>query len=266
MKRFCALGLLLLAIPLMQGCQAAHAMSSPGPRTEVHPFENTETLAALVEKTDQTAREVDGLKQAIADLRDDVEGIAQRLDSDQLASLSPRSAGEAADPPIIDESQLLTDGEAVETITTNDGQSWSLTDFLATYYKRPWTHPGTVAEHLAKAHGVNLQTDLPDATKEKLHAAIHERELALAEPTPLAGVTSSCPDGKCPLRSREVTVTKPGVSRSVSSQTYSAPATVSSSRSYFPQTVRTWSYSSNRPLSKAATRRANRCAGPNCCR
>lgn len=289
MKRFCALGLLLLAIPLMQGCQAAHAMSSPGPRTEVHPFENTETLAALVEKTDQTAREVDGLKQAIADLRDDVEGISQRLDnpteapelaslndqmkvvagqqcdiSDQLASLSPRSAGEAADPPLIDESQLLTD-EPVETITTNDGQSWSLTDFLATYYKRPWTHPGTVAEHLAKAHGVNLQTDLPDATKEKLHAAIHERELALAEPTPLAGVTSSCPDGKCPLRSREVTVTKPGVSRSVSSQTYSAPATVSSSRSYFPQTVRTWSYSSNRPL-RAATRRATRCAGPNCCR
>lgn len=271
MKRLCSLGLLLLAIPLMQGCQAAHAMSSPGLRSEVHPFENTETLAALVEKTDQTAREVDGLKQAIADLRDDIEGIAQRLDnptdtdSNQLASLSPRSAGEAADPPIIDESQLLTD-EPVDTITTNDGQSWSLTDFLATYYKRPWTHPGAVAEHLAKAHGVNLQTDLPDATKEKLHAAIHERELALAEPTPLAGVTSSCPDGKCPLRSREVTVTKPGVSRSVSSQTYSAPATVSSSRSYFPQMVRTWPYSSNRPLNKAAARRANRCAGPNCCR
>lgn len=282
MKRICALGLLLLALPILQGCQAAHAMASPGPRVEPHPFELTETLDQVIAKTDQTAREVDGLKQAIDDLRADVDGISKRLGTStdqlkvvagqqcdiasQLASLSPRSAGEAADPPLIDETQVLNDGEAVNTITTNDGQSWSLNDFIAKHYKRPWTHPGAITDHLATVHGVDLQADLPDATKEKLHAAIHERELAAIEPTPLAGVTSSCPDGKCPLRSREVTVTKPGVSRSVSSQTYSAPVSLSAPKAYFPQSVRTWSYSSTRQVGKAAARRASRCAGPNCCR
>lgn len=278
MKRFFTLGLLLLALPLFQGCQAAHAMSSPGIRVEPHPFELTETLSEMVAKTDQTAREVDGLKQAIEDLRNDVKRVDGRCDKvsneigdignrlADLASVSPRSAGEAADPPLIDES-LLTDGETVETISDSTGKTWDLQAFIRDNYKRAWTWQGDLTEHLAKAHGVDLQTDLSDSTKQKLHAAIHERELALAaEPTPLAGVAAStCPDGKCPLRSREVTVTKPGSSRSVSSQTYSAPATVSGS--YFPRpTVRTWSYSSTRPVSKAAARRANRCAGPNCCR
>lgn len=290
MKRFCCLGLLLLAIPLFQGCQAAHAMASPGPRVEPHPFELTETLDQVIAKTDQTAREVDGLKQAIDDLRADVDGISQRLDNptetvseqvtsltdqlkivagqqcdltEQLASISPRSAGESADPPLIDESQVDR-GPVVDAITDSTGQTWDLQAFIRDNYKRAWTWQGDLDEHLAKTHGVDLQTDLDSNTKQKLHAAIHERELALAEPTPLAGVTSDCPDGKCPLRSRAVTVTKPGVSRSVSSQTYSTPATVSGS--YFPQTVRTWSYSSNRPVSKAASRRAARCAGPNCCR
>lgn len=269
MKRFFTMGLLLLALPLFQGCQAAHAMSSPDIRVEPHPFELTETLSEMVAKTDQTAKEVDGLKQAIEDLRNDVDGIAQRLDNptDQLASVSPRSAGEAADPPLIDESQILTPSDAVDTISDSTGKTWDLQAFIRDNYKRAWTWQGDLTEHLAKSHGVNLQTDLDDSTKQQLHAAIHERELALAaEPTPLAGVAAStCPDGKCPLRSREVTVTKPGSSRSVSSQTYSAPATVS--WSYFPHpTVRTWSYSSTRPVSKAAARRASRCAGPNCCR
>jgi hypothetical protein len=175
--------------------------------------------------------------------------------ADQLASLSTRSAGENPNVPLIDESQVDR-GPVVDAITDSSGKTWDLQAFIADNYKRAWTWQGDLDEHLAKSHGVDLQTDLDSETKQKLHAAIHERELALAEPTPLAGMTSDCPDGKCPLRSREVTVTKPGVSRSASNQVYSAPASTTSVRSY----------SYFRPLSKSATRRAARCAGPNCCR
>lgn len=285
MKRFPVLALLglLTFVPLLQGCQAAHAMSSQATIAQPHPFDLAESLSDVAAKTDQTAHEVEGLKQAIADLRDDVDGISQRLDNqppdpvasqvadlteqlnlvagqqcdmaEQLASLSTRSAGENPYVPLIDESQV-DPGQAVETITDSSGQTWDLQAFIADNYRRAWTWQGDLDEHLANGHGVDLQTDLDSETKQKLHAAIHERELALAEPTPLAGVTSDCPDGKCPLRSREVTVTKPGVNRSVSNQVYSSPGSTSSVRSY----------SYFRPLSKAATRRAARCAGTNCCR
>jgi hypothetical protein len=282
-KRFglLAAGLMLMMLPLMQGCQAAHAMSE-APKIGPHPFSQTERIEDVLSRhadaAEDTAQALKDLKAEIASLSDQVVtlnsqqcDLANALDELKADNKAPepnpisepsRAAGENPNVPLIDESQVA-DGKAVDTISDNQGNTWNLTDFIAQNYKRPWTWTGDLDQHLSSVHGVNLQTDLAADTKAKLHAALHEKQLAQATPTPIDGLapvaSSDCPDGKCPLRSRTVTVEKNGVSRSSSNVVTQAPA--GSGVSY----SRSWSYSYQKPVSKAAARRAARCNGGNCC-
>jgi len=82
------------------------------------------------------------------------------------------------------------------------GTRYELQSFVDAYYRRPWTYPGGIDAHLAE-HGVTGVQGLSHADKEKLHAAIHEREL---KQKPLVKNTllvqpqaySNCPGGVCP--------------------------------------------------------------------
>lgn len=280
-----ALGLLCAALPLFQGCQAAHAMSAPKVELDdSHPFAKTELLEDVLTRhadaAEATSNDMKDVKAQIASLSEQMTLLAnQQCDLSKAVEdlrakpieTSPepsRATGESPDVPLVDESELLnSDSDCLQaTISTGTGERWNLNDFINQYYKGPWTHPGDIDSHLA-THGVNFTGDSIDTnTKEQLHAAIHERELALAEPTPIAGVNDApCPDGKCPQRSRSVVVTSPDASRSVSRTVYS---TVTPHANWsVPSTYsRSVSYSYQRPLSRAAARRAARCAGGNCCR
>ena len=98
----------------------------------------------------------------------------------------------------------------VGAMITVGGETVPLANFIAQWYKRSWTYPGTIDAHLAE-HGVNVsQLRLSHATKERLHAAIHEREQSLrtpaakpapAAPPPAVTQRSACPGGVCPAPS-----------------------------------------------------------------
>lgn len=77
---------------------------------------------------------------------------------------------------------------------------------MVQWYKRPWTYPGSIDSHLIE-HGV-ARADLANLThsqKERLHAALHEKELA-EKPAPkivqqmaaYRQVYQNCPGGVCP--------------------------------------------------------------------
>jgi len=87
-------------------------------------------------------------------------------------------------------------------VFTMRGTRYDLDSFTKSYYRRPWTYPGGIDTHLQE-HGVDSATiqALSHSEKERLHAAIHERESKST-----GNVTSSstvmaylnCPGGVCP--------------------------------------------------------------------
>lgn len=105
--------------------------------------------------------------------------------------------------------------EAVWTVTV-DGREVDANKFIVDNYSRPWTHPGTIYDHLYD-HGVRPSeiAGKPVTTLEKLHAAIHEADpnatrkvaakvAAKAAPAkaPAKASYSNCPGGVCPSSSQ----------------------------------------------------------------
>jgi len=85
-----------------------------------------------------------------------------------------------------------------------DGVDYDL-DPLLNEYRRAWTWPGNTEQslrnHFATDHKTTGLDSLTFTELKKLHAVLHERELATkAKPavTPPAPVRSGCPGGVCP--------------------------------------------------------------------
>jgi hypothetical protein len=86
------------------------------------------------------------------------------------------------------------------------GEDLDVEEFIARWYKRPWTYPGSIDTHLVE-HGVARAdlTGLTHSQKEHLHAALHEKELAekpapkvVQQVTAPRQVYQNCPGGVCP--------------------------------------------------------------------
>lgn len=124
---------------------------------------------------------------------------------------------------------LPLDPQRVEptTVTTNavqlvlpaafsvQGKRYDLDSFVSNYYRRPWTYPGGIDSHLT-SHGVDSATiqGLSHSEKEKLHAAIHERELTQVQTyqQPVQVQTySNCPGGVCPSPQYQTTTRRRGL-------------------------------------------------------
>jgi len=231
---------------LLCGCQAASASNEPTPAAPAkHPFEFTERYVVAMESSAASAAthtdELAKLSEQVARLEESAKIVAgQQCDIlEAVESLKPVSAL-PPEPP-----KYGSEPEA--TISDSKGNQWSLDDFVAEWYRGPWTYPGEIADHLQDDHGVRVTGDMTVPEMEKLHAAIHAKDepLALAAngsasasaslptvPTfidkqPVNQVSSNCPGGVCPVRTRSVSVTAQTYSRQWS---YSRPAVTRASQ------------------------------------
>lgn len=82
----------------------------------------------------------------------------------------------------------------------------TIDEYIAAYYRRPWTYPGAIEPHL-RSHGVSdyQMAGLSHSRKEQLHAAIHERQEGTARLSTVSRVpktpvvlAQNCPNGMCP--------------------------------------------------------------------
>lgn len=253
--------LILILIPfLAAGCSELKADVSPEP----HPFAVTQPIEAILarsavasESADAKLAELNAKVDRTNDLLQSLVDSTKTATGQQCDLLDEIKAMKAA-PPVSPEppkasalmEKEVTDPNAEEgTIRTNDGKQWFLSDFIGQYYRRPWSHPGTIDDHLADVHRVNLTDEFSTGLKEKLHAALHEYESGTrAKPasTPKASaIVQDCPDGQCPIRSKSVTVTTPEGTRSRSSAVYSTPPSTVTQTYQQPNRYYQWSYSSS---------------------
>jgi hypothetical protein len=222
---------------LFCGCQAASASNEPTPAAPAkHPFELTERYVVAMESSAASAKdhtdELAKLSEQVQRLEESAKIVAGQQ-CDILAavdSLKPVSA--SPEPP-----KYGSEPEA--TISDSKGNQWRLDDFVAEWYRGPWTYPGEIADHLQDDHGVKVTGDMTVPEMEQLHAAIHAKDEPLASaaelpttPTfidkqPSNQVSSNCPGGVCPVRTRSVSVTAPTYSRQWS---YSRPAVTRASQ------------------------------------
>jgi hypothetical protein len=219
----------ILAISLA-GCQAASAGLQPQQDT-VHPFSQTQRIEAIDANLAELNSKVDRTNDLLGQLIEQAK-LSAGQQCDLLKAVAPVSTPVPPEPPraAVMEKEV-TDPNAEEgTIRTNDGKQWFLSDFIGQYYRRPWSHPGTIDDHLADVHRVNLTEQFSTGLKEKLHAAIHEYESgSRAAPAARASeIAQNCPNGQCPIRSKSVTVTTPDSIRSRSSAVYQSATPVQS--------------------------------------
>jgi hypothetical protein len=225
-------------ILLLCGCQAASASNEPTPAAPAkHPFELTERYVVAMESSAASAAthtdELAKIGERIAKLEEVSSLVAgQQCDIlDSIQAMQPK-ASEPPEPP-------REYGSEPATIKDSKGNQWRLDDFVAEWYRGPWTYPGEIAGHLQDEHGVRVTGGMTVQEMERLHAAIHAKDEPLASaaelptvPTfidkqPVNQVSSNCPGGVCPVRTRSVSVTAPTFSRQWS---YSRPAATRASQ------------------------------------
>ena len=229
---------LSILILLLCGCQAASASNEPTPAApEKHPFELTERYVVAMESSAASAAshtdELAKLSEQVQRLEESAKIVAGQqcdilaaVESLKLVSASP------PEPP-------KDYGSEPVTIKDNKGNQWRLDDFVAEWYHGPWSYPGEIADHLQGDHGVKVTGGMTVPDMERLHAAIHAKDEPLASaaelpttPTfmdkqPVNQLSSNCPGGVCPVRTRSVSVTAPTFSRQWS---YSRPAVTRASQ------------------------------------
>lgn len=229
--------LLLAAILTHAGCSVAVTPDSPAP------FANSVRFADLTEQQAESAAstvtEVRSTNTLLGELVEQ-QKIAAGQQCDLLKELVDLKAAIAPVPappapaPTVSAPPLWTpesdEGIPVGATITVGGKSVGLAAFIAQWYRVPWSYPGLIDDHL-KEHGVNLSgAGLSTAIKERLHAAIHEREAQgkvdhggtearrkiegqpVVRPVPKSlppavaqpAIRSPCPGGVCPAPSRQV--------------------------------------------------------------
>jgi hypothetical protein len=228
---------LSILILLFCGCQAASASNEPTPAA-THPFLLTERYVVAMESSAASAAthtdELAKIGERIAKL-EAVSSVVAGQQCDILESIQAMQP-KASEPP---EPPKEYGNEPEATIKDNKGNQWRLDDFVAEWYRGPWTYPGEIADHLQGDHGVKVTGGMTVPDMERLHAAIHAKDEPLASaaelpttPTfidkqPVNQLSSNCPGGVCPVRTRSVSVTAPTFSRQWS---YSRPAVTRASQ------------------------------------
>lgn len=184
--------------------------------------QNTEQIKATEDMQDSRLRNIEAAVENVdknsSDLLEQFEAIKALIvaPSSPVPKTSPKPAP-AAPPPDISDRKVA----AIRI----DGEYVPITDFIAKWYRGMWTHRGSrIDEHLLGTHHVDPRVlDMLDSqTKEKLHSAIHEHDLAdnrrsvtksrtetktvtpapaAAAPAKPAGPSTiqNCPNGRCPL-------------------------------------------------------------------
>lgn len=224
MKQFTPL-LLLMCLPLLCGCDAVEASSAAPPAPALWSAadaqqaladlrairEQTKMLneikqqtaaatAAIATLTDRQVELIDQLKQSststtdavakvsssLTDLQDDLEGVEQRLDN----PLFPPAPPPASAPLAIGHSPSASSPPPL--CVTIAGIDYDLPQLIADYYESPWTWVGSQDEnglrkHLAD-HGVTNIDGLSFASLKKLHAAVHEKEIAARQAPVSSGI------------------------------------------------------------------------------
>lgn len=188
----------------------------------------TQTNTEATNATLQThSSKLDNLDQNVAEIQKQIQSFLEA----QAAPAAPVPKNvpvptPAAPPKRMDAPSKNAPEGKVALIRVDD--EWvPINEFIAQWYKRTWSHTGTqIDDHLFDTHAVDPQALelLDNRTKEKLHSAIHERELAsvqkrsversrtetkiVAPAAPLPstrtwvtapGTSQVCPNGKCPL-------------------------------------------------------------------
>jgi len=159
MKFETKLKLLILTIPLLiVGCASIQASQNHDRYVPV--------LAVIDADTVATREGVD-----LPDAFESTPGA-----DDVLKSL--QDASESIEVPNI-EVDVEPDPEPVKQSLIDNTFREGLTalEYIAAFYKRPWTHPGPIEPHLM-SHSVPIHiiNSLSNRDRERLHAAIHERE------------------------------------------------------------------------------------------
>jgi hypothetical protein len=219
-----------------------------------------ELIDQLRLSSDSTTNAVAKVSTGLTDLQDDLEGVEQRLDN----PLFPPAPPQPSSPPPLAISHSPS-ASSTPLCVTIDGIDYDLPQLVADWYESPWTWVGSqdangLRKHLAE-HGVTNIDGLSFATLKKLHAALHEKEIAANDTRRVVGATGdlqlfgdvqpkhnppdlavtppdgnspvipeTCPNGQCPLvRSRTVQVTRTepaGASTVTRSRSVSCPGGV----------------------------------------
>ena len=132
----------------------------------------------------------------------------------------PVVVNDEASEAIIDRIQSIVPPEVEEPPTlcvSIKGEDQDVEAFISQHYRRHWTYPGTIDQHLVE-HDV-AAADLPSLTHEqkiKLHSAIHEKELTektVSKSAPKLNYAppafQNCPGGICPAPQYQVRQSTP---------------------------------------------------------
>lgn len=159
---------------------------------------STETkVDSLAETVGNNTAELEGVKEQLKGLKSVVEDLRKLLTLDAVPPVSVPQVpvAEKPEPPKAEP----------KPSPTLHGKPLDVSATIAANYKRMWTFPGSIDEHLAE-HGVKGTEGLDHKTKRKLHSALHEMGLkpakVAAKPPVVMNaavvVPQSCPNGRCP--------------------------------------------------------------------
>lgn len=231
----------LMCVPSMAGCVSETAEATPPSQPEAYIAARVEMDKMLAEKLDsqvEAAREGNTtlveIRDAIQSLTSAMEVHTEELTEQQEALIADAVAetarameeaeedkpeGERAPEPKSGEPpRSLTGGDGM--VTLPDGRRVDPLQFISQHYRRPWTNPGHIRDHMINGdHGFKAEeiAGLDDSTLKRLHAAWHEVELTAPTATAPRAMTTrkvitqprssyyyptyssgGCPGGYCP--------------------------------------------------------------------
>ena len=215
--------------------QTASANAAIATLTDLH----GDLIEQLKQTSTSTTDAVAKVSTSLTGLQDDLEGVEQRLDN----PLFPPAPPQPSSPPPLAIRHSPSASSTPLCITIN-GIDYDLPSLIADYYESPWTWVGNqdangLRKHLAE-HGVTNIDGLSFERLKKLHAAVHEKEIAADDTRRVVGATGDlqlfgdvqpknnppdqlavnppdkteprqdCPNGQCPavVRSKTVQVTR----------------------------------------------------------
>lgn len=182
----------LTIIPLMcvllssSGCITETAEATP-PQPEAYVEARArldEMLREKLQEQTEVAREGNAMlteiRDAIASLTAAVETHTQEVDESQQELIAQVIAEQAAATDEVESDPEPEVSEPDGLVTLPDGRRVDPLQFIRQHYKRAWTNPGNIREHMTSGdHGfiASELAGLDDQTLKRLHAAWHETTL-----------------------------------------------------------------------------------------
>lgn len=141
--------------------------------------QQAEWIAQVQQATSSTNSAVSSVSSSLDDLRTDIDGVEQRLDNPPDPVSAPAISHS---PPASSASPCVKIG----------GIDYDVAQFIADHYVNPWYWEGAqtidgLTKHL-REHGVEGFENLSFPIQQKLHAAVHEKEIAARQAPVSSGI------------------------------------------------------------------------------